>query len=34
VLVLPWHERYTAAHIDLIASAVTDVVREARKGAA
>ena len=34
VLVLPWNERYTAAHIDLIASTVTDVVRGARKGAA
>ena len=34
VLVLPWNERYTDAHVELIASAVTEVVRKARKGAA
>jgi perosamine synthetase len=34
VLVLPWNERYTEAHVDLIASAVIEVVGETRKGAA
>jgi dTDP-4-amino-4,6-dideoxygalactose transaminase len=34
VVVLPWNERYTDAHVDFIAAAVRGAVRELRRGAA